>query len=163
VESAPDVGTTVSVYLPALSARPRGVAPDRSELPRGRGQRILVVDDEQALVELERRRLEELGYVPLAFSDVRRALAAFRSQPEHFDLVYSDHSMAYLTGVELAREIHAIRPELPVVLASGHGDTVHPASLEEAGVRALLGKPVDRRKLAVAIAAALGEGRTEND
>jgi PAS domain S-box-containing protein len=157
VESVLDFGTTVRVYLPAVNTPLRSLVPERTELPLGRGQRILVVDDEPALAELERRRLEELGYAPLAFTDARRALAAFKSQPTQFDLVFTDQSMPYVTGVELAREIRAVRPDLPVILVSGHGDTVHPATLEAAGICALLAKPVDRRRLAVAVAAALDE------
>ncbi len=160
VESVPNAGTTVRVYLPALATPAPSTSSVRIEPPRGRGQRVLVVDDEEALAELSRRRLEELGYAPLAFTESRLALAAVQQEPAHFDLVLTDYTMPHLTGIELAKEIRALRPDLPVILLSGHGDAVHPANIEASGIRGHLSKPVDRRTLAEAIAAALGEARS---
>ena len=71
VESVPNVGTTVRVVLPALATPARSATPGWIAPARGRGQRVLVVDDEEALAELSRRRLDELGYAPLAFTEPR--------------------------------------------------------------------------------------------
>jgi nitrogen-specific signal transduction histidine kinase/ActR/RegA family two-component response regulator len=155
IESVPGEGTTVRVYLPAaLKPGDEGIALRRAP-PRGSGQRVLLVDDERALADLGQRRLEDLGYAPCVFTDSRRALEAFRQRPHDFDLVVTDQAMPHLTGIELAREIRRIRPELPVVLVSGYGETLRPESLEAAGIRQFLGKPVTEAALAEAVFTAL--------
>jgi len=158
LESTPGAGTIVRVYIPAMTGS-GGEAPALlGLLPRGRGERVLVVDDEAALAELERRRLQELGYVATAFTDPRSALEAFAERPDDFDLVLTDHTMPQLTGIEFAREVRALRPALPIVLVSGYGDAVRPELLEATGIQRLLSKPVATRTLAQAVRLAL-EGR----
>ena len=155
IESVPGEGTLVRVYLPAAS-KPydEGIALRRAS-PRGSGQRVLLVDDERALADIGQRRLEDLGYAPSVFTDSRRALEAFRQRPHDFDLVVTDQAMPHLTGIELAREIRRIRPELPVVLVSGYGDTLRPEALKTAGIHQFLGKPVTEAMLAEAVFTAL--------
>ena len=79
-------------------------------LPRGDGETILLVDDEEALVRLGEEMLAELGYEPVGFTSSAAALAAFRATPERFDAVLSDEAMPELTGSELARAIRAHPP-----------------------------------------------------
>jgi PAS domain S-box-containing protein len=156
VHSTQGVGTEVRIYLPALAGSPLDALEASCSAPRGRGERVLVVDDEPALAELGWRRLEQLGYVPTAFTSSQRALEAFRSHPLDFDLLLTDYTMPVLTGVELVREMRRIRPGLPAVLVSGYGDVVPAESLNAVGLRGLLSKPVTQSVLAKAVREALG-------
>ncbi len=102
------------------------------ELPRGRGETVMIVDDEPTLVALAEEMLAGLGYEPVGFESSRLALQVFRANPERFDLVLTDEAMPDLVGTELAREIRLLRPDVPIILMSGHGGaplrTVQPPS-----------------------------------
>jgi DNA-binding NtrC family response regulator len=86
----------------------------------GRGEVILLVDDEVPLVRLGEEMLAGLGLEPVGFESSRRALEAFLADPMRFDLLLSDSVMPEITGLILAAEIHAIRPELPILLMTAH-------------------------------------------
>ena len=79
------------------------------ELHHGHGQVVMIVDDERALVELAEEITAQLGYEPVGFDSSSAALAAFRRQPEHFDVLLTDEAMPDLVGTELAREIRRDR------------------------------------------------------
>jgi signal transduction histidine kinase/ActR/RegA family two-component response regulator len=110
-------GTVVTVYLPATAG---SLANERS-LPQstGHGERIMYVDDEEALVFLLERALKKMGYRVTGFADATLALGAFRSRPEDFDVVITDLSMPYLPGPDLAVELRRIRPDVPIIMTSG--------------------------------------------
>jgi CheY-like chemotaxis protein len=106
----------------------------------GRGERILLVDDDPAIVLIVERLLSLAGYQVRAFEDPVLALAALGEQPDGVDLVLSDFNMPGLSGVELARQCLALRPNLPVVISSGYlSEDVRQAALA-VGVRELLQK-----------------------
>lgn len=162
LESTPGAGTTVRIILPAVAAEHDVAAAE--EIPRGAGQRILLVDDECDLVATSQRSLEALGYAVLAFTDPRSALDAFRQRPQHFDLVLTDQSMPHLSGIDLARELHRIRPAVPVVLVSGRGARAYEtARLRAAGISHLIAKPVTQEALARALRDALDAARAAPD
>ena len=96
-------GTTVSVWLPIYGELPRVASPDAADWPRGQGQTIMVVDDEQALVELAEELLAGLGYEPVGFVVSDAALRAFESTPERFDAVITDEAMPGLRGERSSR------------------------------------------------------------
>jgi CheY-like chemotaxis protein len=148
-------GTTFTVWLPVagVTARP---APDAAgELPRGDGQTVMVVDDERTLVALAEQTLAELGYDPAGFESSSAALAAFRAEPGRYDLVLTDEAMPELSGVELAREIRRLRPELPIVLMSGYSGAQLTERAHAAGAAEVLRKPLVRRDIAEALGRAL--------
>jgi PAS domain S-box-containing protein len=120
VKSQPGSGACFEIYLPAAD----GTSPfsqSATPSPRaGRGERVLFVDDEEALVLLATRVLERLNYRPKGFSRAHQALATFRAQPDAFDVVVTDYNMPGMSGLDVAREILAIRPDIPIVLASGY-------------------------------------------
>src|ERR1700738_2941229 len=91
------------------------------ELPRGHGETVMIVDDEPMLVALAEEMLAELGYEPVGFGSSSAALQAFRAHPTRFELVLTDEAMPDLAGSELAREIRRVRPDVPIILMSGHG------------------------------------------
>ena len=121
VDSAPGAGTTFRLYFPVASADVVATA-ERAEPTdvRGHGERVLCVDDEEALVDMTTRMLERLGYRVAGFTDPREALAAFRASADDFDAVITDLSMPGLSGLELAREIRRLRSDVPLVFASGY-------------------------------------------
>jgi PAS domain S-box-containing protein len=135
-------GTTVAIYLPGAAtaaASPR--AATERPMPRGRGECILCVDDEEAVLALMTSLLESLDYTPLAFTEPQRAVQAFKATPSLFAAVVTDYAMHGLTGTELAREVRRLRPELPVVLTSGYLRPEETAAARAAGVQEVLRKP----------------------
>ena len=105
--------------------------------------------------------LAGLGFEPVGFESSQRALAAFLADPMRFDLMLSDSVMPEITGLMLAAEIHAIRPELPILLMTAHSVPLPAPALREAGVRAVLKKPIRSRELAAAILPLLGYSCTD--
>jgi CheY-like chemotaxis protein len=154
-------GTSFHIYLPRLSsAGGTGQAqlPERSA-PRGT-ERIMVVDDDASLMKMLSRILSRLGYQVSAFSNAQEALAAFRAEPDQYDLVFTDHTMPGLTGLQFARAVLRLRPRLPVILATGFAH--HNLSEEAlvAGIARVVTKPLVAEALAEAVRAAL-DGATD--
>ncbi|HYR37483.1 MAG TPA: ATP-binding protein [Burkholderiales bacterium] len=152
VATAAGAGTTFTVYFPRGADVSELDVPDRSALPAGKQQRVLVVDDEEALVTLVCRTLETLGYVPAGFTSSSAALQAFRADPLAFDALITDERMPGLSGAALIREVRAIRSALPTLLVSGYiGGKVTLDALE-AGADEVLKKPLLARELARSLA-----------
>ncbi|MEZ5416663.1 MAG: ATP-binding protein [Vicinamibacterales bacterium] len=155
VDSAPGRGTTFHVFWPALPPMPAAPAPQppasSATPPHGRGQHILVVDDETAIVGVVTTALTRLGYRATGLTDPREAWARFAADPQAFDAVLSDLSMPYLSGLALGRRVLDLRPGLPVVLFTGHAAELSPDEVRAAGFSAVLHKPMT----AVALAEAL--------
>ena len=84
-------------------------------------ERILLVDDEEMLAELGKTILEGLGYVVTALTSSLDALALFQNYPDRFDAVITDQTMPGMIGRDLAGRILQIRPDLPIILCTGHG------------------------------------------
>ena len=142
VRSRPGTGSSFAAYFRQAEARPAD--DDRSEppVPLGRGQTILFVDDERPLVLLGEEMLAAIGYEPVGFDNSAAALAAFRADPDRFDLVLADDLMPEMTGRELARALHAIRPQLPIILMTGYPGDIGAPRLQAAGIRDVLNKPL---------------------
>ena len=142
VSSVVGEGTSFDIYLPAAAAvRATSRPPILEESLRGHGERILCVDDEEWLLALEKTYLEDLGYVVDAFQNPREALRAFEAQPLAYAALVSDLSMPDMSGIELAQNVHGARPELPIVLSSGHLPREQREQARRAGVRAMVAKP----------------------
>jgi signal transduction histidine kinase/ActR/RegA family two-component response regulator len=149
-------GTTVSIWLPkSQAAAARAVHESLRELPCGDGEAVLVVDDEAALVSVTEEMLAELGYNPLGMGSSQEALQIFRDNPRRFDVVVTDEMMPELSGTQLAREIGALRPGMPVILMSGYGGDDLEQRAKLAGVREVLRKPLQKSVLADALARVL--------
>ena len=156
VESAPGRGALFRVFFP-LAMQGRASAPEPETPLVGGRERILLVDDEPDLVEIGRRGLTALGYTVTASSAPGDALRLFRNTPQAFDLVITDLSMPQLTGLQLAEAIHALRPDLPVILCTGFSEAVRPELVSPLGVREILHKPLVRKSLAAAVRRALDQ------
>ena len=158
VDSRPGAGTVFHLYFPVIeTAEPEPAAVPRP-LPRGSGQRILFVDDEPAVVQLCGRMLLKLGYRPLVFTSPTEALAAFRENSAEIDLVLTDLTMPEITGIELARQVYALRPGLPLVIASGHLQADDANQARALGVRHFVEKPFSLGALAENVHQALLPG-----
>jgi PAS domain S-box-containing protein len=150
VESEPEKGTTFHVYLPSIKEEARSI--DKETLPVAGGkERILIVDDEDMLVELNEQRLRRLGYEVVATTSSMEALAIFCKEPDTFDLVITDYTMPNLTGMDLAMELLKVRATIPIILCTGQSDTISPEKAKEIGIRGFLMKPLANRELAQAV------------
>jgi CheY-like chemotaxis protein len=116
--SEPGLGTTVKVYLPRESD-PADRPPQPPETPRGRGETILVVEDEEAVRYLTRRTLEEVGYDVLEAVSGREALELL-SANSRVDLVLCDVVLPEMGGTELGRRVGAMRRKIPILYMSGY-------------------------------------------
>ncbi len=152
VRSQPGAGSSFAAYFRQAEAPPPD--DDRSEapLPLGRGETILLVDDEKPLVLLGEEMLAAIGYEPVGFDDSSAALRAFRTEPDRFDLVLTDEVMPEMTGTELALALHEIRPEVPILLMTGHGGAIEARRSRAAGIREVLRKPLLSADLAQGLA-----------
>jgi PAS domain S-box-containing protein len=154
-------GTTFTIYLPLVPEAAdshEATARDRVAT-RGGGQRIMLVDDDDALRALATELVAELGYQPEAFASAMDAWAAFEAAPDNWDAILSDEVMPGMTGTALAAQVHARRPALPVIIITAYGGAGFQLRAEEAGVARVLKKPYRREDVAEALAAALRVAR----
>ena len=148
-------GTTFEIWLPVAGEISAPPIEQERMLPRGNGETVMIVDDEQALVALAEEITAGLGYEPVGFTSSGSALHAFEGAPDRFDVILTDESMPHLLGSELAREIRRIRPTVPIIVMSGYGGSQLANRAAEIGVNAVLRKPLHRRELAESLARAL--------
>ncbi len=165
VHSEPGEGTVFRLYFPVHCGEAATPNPTMEGVaPRGSGERILVVDDEEILALMLQKTLLALGYEVECMTDSTAALALVRSDPGRFTLVVSDQTMPGMTGLALASELQLIRPGLPVILMTGYSLSLTAERIEEAGVRQLILKPVTIRSLGRAVHAAIsGKPPTHNE
>jgi signal transduction histidine kinase len=153
VYSEPGKGTTFHVYFPRVETSFEGTSLGLTEepVPLGRGEHILLIDDEPALVEIGKQMLEHLGYQVTVRTSSVEALGLFSSQPSRFDLVITDMTMAHMTGEKLAEEMLRIRPNLPIILCTGFSEHISEAKAKALGIREFLMKPLTLKDLARAV------------
>jgi CheY-like chemotaxis protein len=141
VESSPGLGTTFSLYFPAAGNGEHLTVPATPEPATGHGQRILYIDDEDAVVYLATRQLQRLGYAVIGFTDPGKALLAFRANPGSFDVVVTDVSMPGMSGFHLAQAILKLRADVPVLMTSGYVRPEDRDAAAKLGVHELISKP----------------------
>ncbi len=155
VDSEVGRGTIFRLFFPAQQAVEEHAGEEPLDVPMGNGQRILIVDDEAAVVLIAERMLTKLGYRPHAFTSPRGALTAFRSDPASYDLVLSDLTMPGMTGVDLACQLAAARPGLPLIITTGYLRSADAERARQLGVHFFLEKPFTLTSLATAVSDAL--------
>ncbi|MCF7849563.1 MAG: response regulator [Kiritimatiellales bacterium] len=147
VESKLGEGTSFSIYFPLIVGH---AVEDRPSLdlssPKGHG-RLLLVDDDDAILKLGREIMESFGYTVLTQSNGETALEIFRLKPDSFDAIVTDQSMPRLTGKEMARGCLKIRPDIPIIICSGYADLVTEKDQAEIGFTQFMTKPTDWREL----------------
>jgi CheY-like chemotaxis protein/anti-sigma regulatory factor (Ser/Thr protein kinase) len=144
VQSEPGRGTEFQVLLPALLEAVDQIDPAIQPPSRSNGEHILVVDDEEAIVKVLKRLLTRAGYKVTAHVDPLAALQDFIARPADINLILTDFTMPGLNGMELAVKVREIRPELPVIIATGFcGDLITQTQLAECpNIRKVVEKPL---------------------
>jgi CheY-like chemotaxis protein len=148
VESTPGKGSSFALYFPVAreKAQKEVQGAPAQILPSAR-QRVLYVDDEEALVFLASRVLSRLGYQISSFTDPEEALEAFRAHSQDFDVLVTDLSMPHMSGLDLARKVLAVRPGMPVLMTTGYISAEDEDGARAAGIRKLILKPATMDEL----------------
>jgi CheY-like chemotaxis protein len=143
--------TTTSEPVIALEAE--AMAPARKELllGKGKGQRILVVDDEPAVCQFIETVLVQSGYRVVSFTDSVKAADFFKNERQSFSLVITDLNMPHLNGAELANRVQKCRAGMPIILASGYEHGLTRDLLREAGIVREMIKPISPETLAATV------------
>ncbi len=142
IESEPGKGSTFKILFPAADPDCKVEEAKPNPVITGGNERILIVDDETALLEMIESFLIRHGYIVKATNDPATALDLFSASPEEFDLVITDMTMPNINGVELSKKINLIQPEVPVILCSGYSDAINAEKAIEMGIRSYVEKPV---------------------
>ncbi len=124
IYSEPEMGTTIKVHLPASPAAPSKDKPQSGDRPAGRGEVVLIVEDELGVRRIAERILNKAGYSVIATSGGEEAIYACQQAGQVIHLVLTDVIMPGMLGTELVAEIKAIRPELGVIFMSGYSHEV---------------------------------------
>jgi CheY-like chemotaxis protein len=111
-------------------------------------EHILLVDDEEMLAMLGQTILERLGYAVTKMTSSLEALATFRNQPEYFDMVITDQTMPDMTGMDLARQMLQIRPDIPITLCTGYSTLTSKERAEAEGIKCFILKPITKAEIA---------------
>jgi CheY-like chemotaxis protein len=149
VESKVGAGSEFHVLLPSSGSYVDDEMSEKLNHPKG-NERILLVDDEQSVITFLKSLLERLGYEVQASSKAIEALEIFKNNSEDLDLIITDMTMPDLTGLDLAREVVKIRPDMPVIICTGYSDKINEKKAEEFGV-SLIMKPYVANEVAVKI------------
>jgi PAS domain S-box-containing protein len=160
VESRPGEGSLFTVFIPAIATTVLPEAPKPEALLQGCGERVLLVDDEEGMLEAITAMLRKLGYEVDFRTDPREALDVFRANPERYDAVITDQTMPGITGAELAAQILHIRPDIPIILCTGYSELVTDERAKALGIREFVMKPIVMREMARTIRRAL-EGKED--
>ncbi len=165
VASSPGRGSCFDVYLPMVEvdSQPMALDPDDATVPMGRGQQVLVVDDDEVMALLVQSLLQRLGYGAQICLDARVAIAVVQCDPQALDLVVTDQNMPHLSGLELAQALKSVRADLPVVIASGFVSEALRAAAAQAGVCSVMQKEQTLETLGTVVHAALNPKRQQPD
>ncbi|MGO9414301.1 MAG: response regulator, partial [Syntrophobacteraceae bacterium] len=155
VNSIPGKGTDFDVFLPRIEENIQVEARTACVLPTGT-ERILFVDDEEALALMGQKMLISLGYNVSIRTNPLEVLEAFRSDPYSLDLLVTDMTMPDLRGDELATQLLAIRPDLPIILCTGFSELMNETLAKKMGIGEFIMKPYTKQKLAKAVRNLLG-------
>jgi PAS domain S-box-containing protein len=160
IDSEQDRGTTFHVLFPIMEADTPPAIEETVVLRTGT-ERVLFVDDDEALADAGKGILESLGYNVTVSTDSIRALEAFRRRPAAFDLVITDMTMPRMTGADLAKEFFRIRPEIPVIILTGFSEKMDAEKARSLGIHGFLMKPIVMEDFAELIRKVLDEKRPE--
>ncbi|MCH8134771.1 MAG: PAS domain S-box protein [Proteobacteria bacterium] len=157
MQTLPGKGTRILVYFEELTDNITTESAKQEKLPvvRGSGERILLVDDEENLLDSTQQLLSGIGYHVEAFSDPRGALEAFRQTPEEFDLLVTDENMPKLTGIQLVKAVRKLRPHFPAIICTGYSEVLSPDEVEQMALDAVVRKPYTLGEISRAIGDAL--------
>ena len=122
-------------------------------------EQILLVDDEEAILKMEKQMLERLGYQVTSRISSIEALEAFRAAPDKFDLVITDMAMPNMPGDKLSIELTKIRSDISVLLCTGFSETMSEEKAASLGIKGFLLKPIVMKDLSQKIREVLDENK----
>jgi len=157
VESQTGAGSAFHLYLPRSDADALGNMDAVVSLPKGAGQRVLLVEDERPLMLLAEEMLATLGYEPAGFTRPTEALDEFRADPARFDAVVVDYLMPGITGLDLTKHLRVARPDIPIILMTGYEGPVLLQEAFAAGIDHVITKPLALQQLAEVMTKALAQ------
>ena len=155
VSSQPGKGTIFTVYLPVIDEIDMEAEVVKTSSATQGHERILLIDDEEQIIDIEQQILERLGYKVTPKTDSQEALEEFAALPDHFDLVITDMTMPKMTGDQLARKLLDIKPDIPVILCTGFNETITEEKALAMGIDKFVMKPIVKDELASTIRAVL--------
>ena len=144
--------TTISIYFPLVAFDAIQYTDRQAEVPKFSSGvlsdvRVMVVDDEYAMNSMLTELLSTHGAVVTSFVKPVEALKFFQKNPYMIDIIVTDETMPELSGLHMSKFMLDIRPELPVILCTGHSEYVNQAVAQEAGLAGFMYKPIDINKL----------------
>jgi CheY-like chemotaxis protein len=141
VSSTVGKGSCFDIFFPKLKTKAvEGKVVDTKRYPGT--ESILLVDDEEPIVKVSMRMLEELGYHVTTAASGEEGLAKFKAQPEGFQVVITDQTMPGMSGSTMAQDILKIKPDLPIILCTGYSTTISAEQAKAIGIRAFAMKPL---------------------
>jgi len=143
VTSEPGEGSTFNIYLPSVEGGDKKKTTGDLKIPPSGKGHILIVDDEEDIVYLTNQLLLLLGYEVTGKTSSKEALETFQREPGKFTLIITDYTMPHMTGIDLAREVIKIKPDIPIVLCTGFNDSITLDRVSAFGIREILFKPVN--------------------
>ena len=155
-------GSTFYVYLPVYENEVENVITKQQEIIlRGNNETILMVDDEPEIVDIIGAHLKSHGYRVYEFTNAVEAFQEFQQQPKKYDLVLTDMTMPFMTGSALAQKMMDIRPDLPIILLTGHSDLVNREKAMAMGINTYLEKPINKKMLLSAVSRLLDQTKLQ--
>jgi signal transduction histidine kinase len=158
VQSKAAHGSRFEAWLPAAAIN-ASAALGPAALPLGRGETVLVVENERERLLRDEEMLAALGYEPVGFEHAADAIAMCRAAPDRFDIALISHASNARDGFSLVRALHEIMPRCPVLLATASTIDISVDALAEAGISEVLDRPLVTTELAAVLARCLRSAR----
>ena len=161
VDSQSGRGSSFHVYLPCAPANDSvdGTVPGALDAMPGHGEHVLYIDDDEVMTLMVERLLARAGYRVSIYHDPWVAMAAVHEQPGAFDIVVTDYNMPEFSGLDVARELGALHPGLPLIISSGLVTETLRAQALQIGARAVMRKENSLEELVSLVRQVLDESR----
>ncbi|HTO95149.1 MAG TPA: ATP-binding protein, partial [Bacteroidota bacterium] len=146
-------GTTFKIYFPATPSAPETIDGDATaQLPMGRGELVLVIDDEAAIREITKETLEAYGYRVATARDGQEGVAAFAGRMQEVSAVITDIMMPVMDGTAAIAALRALRPDVRIIATSGLTTRERVAGTSDPAVKAFIEKPYTAEQLLTTLA-----------
>jgi signal transduction histidine kinase/ActR/RegA family two-component response regulator len=162
VNSKPGKGTQFDVYLPVEKSLSEGQPANSNVKIQSGTEHILLIDDEEEIITMEKQLLEHLGYQVTSQISSVEALEVFQANLNKFDLVITDMQMPNIPGDKLSAELIKINPDIPVLLCTGHSEIMSEEEAFSLGIKGFLLKPILLEDLSQKIREILDSNKNEN-
>ena len=147
IKSELNQGTKFHIYLPiAKESSMEQKTQIKKPIQKG-NEHILLVDDEEDIIIMERQMLERFGYQVSSYCSSIEALEAFQAAPDKFDIIITDMAMPNMSGDKLAAELTKTRPDIPILLCTGYSGIISEEKAASLGIKGFLMKPVIMKDL----------------